>query len=91
MVGIFFLIIPAFSAAIFSMDSPRNSWWSWEIEVITEIFGIMTLLLSSLPPSPVSSRVKSDLVFEAASKKQAEVISKNVMGSLLLISFVFFN
>ena len=57
-------MMPAFSEAIFSMLSPRNSWWSWEIEVITEIFGIMTLLLSSLPPSPVSSRVKSDFVFE---------------------------
>ena len=52
-----------------------------EIEEIIDIFGVITLLLSNLPPKPTSKSVKSAGFFDAISKNAAVVISKNVIGS----------
>ena len=50
------LKMPAFSAAIFSSVSPRNSMWSIDTGVMTLASGrSMTLVASSRPPRPTSS------------------------------------
>jgi hypothetical protein len=46
--------IPAFSAAIFSIESPRMCVCSRLIEVIITATGVKTFVASSLPPNPVS-------------------------------------
>src|ERR1044072_3698175 len=54
------LSIPAFSPAIRASVSPRNCIWSYEIGVIAVTSGrSITLVASSRPPSPVSSRSRS--------------------------------
>ena len=52
-------IMPAFSPAIFSIVSPRNSVCSRSIVIITLARGRTTFVESSRPPSPVSYTAKS--------------------------------
>ena len=53
-------MIPAFSAAIFSIVSPRNCIWSIPIDaMITAIGFLTTFVASSLPPIPVSNNTTS--------------------------------
>lgn len=57
--GIFVLMIPHFSAAIFSRLSQRNSIWSYPMLVITERMGFMILVASSLHHIPTSMTLYS--------------------------------
>ena len=52
--GLFFLPIPTFSKAIFSMVSPNKWVWSKETLVIIESSGSTTFVESHLPPKPTS-------------------------------------
>ena len=55
-------MMPAFSAAISSIDSPRKCWWSIPIGVMTDTSGFFTTFVaSSLPPSHVSSIRKNEI------------------------------
>ena len=54
-----FLIMPAFSKAIFCRVSPSISVWSKLIFVMIEISEFIAFVASSLPPRPVSSIIKS--------------------------------
>ena len=52
-------MIPAFSRAIFWMVSPRNSVCSIPMLLMTATSGVMTLVLSNLPPIPTSMTAMS--------------------------------
>ncbi len=49
-VSVFFLIIPALCFAIFSIESPRISTWSYPIFVIIETIEFTILVQSVVPP-----------------------------------------
>ncbi len=75
------LRMPAFSAAIFSSVSPRNSVWSMETGVMTVASGCaITLVASSRPPKPTSSSSTSAGWRENSSEPAAVVISNTVMA-----------
>ena len=61
--GVFGFMIPAFSEAIFSIVSPKNSVCSFSICIKTEAQGFTTFVESSLPPRPVSKTAKSTSAF----------------------------
>ena len=76
------LRIPAFSPAISGRVSPRYCWWSMETGVMIVRRGrSMTLVASSRPPRPTSSRVQSAGVRAKARKAAQVVISKKVISS----------
>ena len=70
-------MMPAFSAAISSRVLPSRSQWSSPMLVITLSSGVMTLVLSSLPPSPVSITAQSTSISANHLKARPVVISKN--------------
>ena len=71
------LIMPAFSKAISGNVSPSMSQWSSPILVMTLSSGVMILVLSSLPPRPVSITATSTPRSANQLKAMAVVISKN--------------
>ena len=76
------LRMPAFSAAILSSVSPRNSVWSIEIGVMTVASGCsITLVASSRPPRPTSSSSTSAGWRANSSRPAAVVISNTVIGA----------
>ena len=75
-------MMPAFSAAIFSIVSPRNSAWSIDTGVMTVASGAsITLVASSRPPRPTSSSSTSAGCCANSRKPAAVVISNTVIGS----------
>ena len=80
------LRMPAFSAAIASMVSPRKSRWSSETRVITLAIGLSTTLVaSSRPPRPTSSRRASAGCRAKRRNAAAVSISNTVIGSLAVV------
>ena len=57
--GMLFLMIPAFSAAIFGSVSPSREVCSSPMLVMTLTIGMMRLVASNRPPSPVSMTATS--------------------------------
>lgn len=74
------MILPAFSAAIFSIVSPNILTWSSWIDVIMDSVGVMIFVESSLPPSPTSTTIASQLARLNAANARVLVSSKNVAG-----------
>jgi uncharacterized protein YqjF (DUF2071 family) len=74
------MILPAFSTAIFSMVSPNILTWSSCIDVIMDNVGVMIFVESSLPPSPTSTTIASQLARLKAANARVLVSSKNVAG-----------
>jgi len=72
------LRIPAFSAAIASIVSPRISVWSSPIDVITVTSGASTLVQSSRPPRPTSTTAQLTLSCANQSNPSAVATSKKV-------------
>ena len=73
------LIMPAFSKAISSRESPRMSWWSRPIEVIAVQATLSTILVaSSLPPRPHSNTTKSICYSRNSRRAIIVTISKKV-------------
>ncbi|SCI72153.1 Uncharacterised protein [uncultured Roseburia sp.] len=71
--------IPAFSAAIFSMVSPKISVWSRLTEVRTVIIGEEILFVASRrPPRPVSKTTYSTSALQNNNIPIAKINSKNV-------------
>ena len=76
------LIIPAFSAAIFSSVSPRYPVWSSAMFVIAEITGApITFVESSLPPIPHSRTTVSQPFLTKYSNAHAVMSSNSVARS----------
>ena len=75
--GVFCLIIPAFSAAISGKVSPKNCIWSYPIFVITATSGYMIFVESKHPPKPTSMTAISTFCVAKYSKAKPTVISKN--------------
>lgn len=73
-------ILPAFSAAIFSIVSPKIFTWSSCIDVIMDSVGVMIFVESSLPPSPTSTTIASQLARLNAANARVLVSSKKVAG-----------
>ena len=77
MTGVPALMMPAFSAAICAWVSPKKAVWSLEMFVITHIAGLMMLVLSKRPPSPVSITAMSIFSLAKCSNAMVIVNSKN--------------
>ena len=75
------LNIPAFSAAMSSSVAPRYSTWSIPILVTPATSGVITLVASRRPPSPVSITATSTAAVLKKSNAIAVVASKNVAPS----------
>ena len=72
------LKMPAFSQAMRSRVSPRNSTWSIPIDATPAARGVSTLVASSRPPSPTSMTDTSTRAAANNSNAIAVVASKNV-------------
>ena len=89
-VGVFSLIIPAFSKAILSKVFPNIDSWSISILVIMESSGFIMLVESNLPPSPVSIILIS--VLESLKNENARaVLHSKKEGLTSLNSSKFFS
>ena len=84
--GMPFFIIPAFSAAIFSSVSPKNSVCSSSIVFIIEICGFITFVASSLPPSPTSKTASS--TFASFMHKNAKTVTSSNQVTFLLFGIL---
>ena len=73
------LKIPAFSRAMLSGVSPRNSVWSMPIETTPAARGWMTFVASSRPPSPVS--MTDTCAPERANQSKASAVVARLTGA----------
>ena len=88
--GVVVFMIPAFSVAISGNVFPRRAIWSIPILVIILNIGLIILVLSNLPPNPVSIMAISTFSLAKYSKAIPTVISKKLGATFSINGFILF-